>query len=159
MNRAFGLGLTLCLLSAISVIVTSGCGRSKPSNLPKTIPVKGTVTYKSSPVEGATVSFMPQDPKGKGAVAQTDKSGQYRLATPGVGDGVMPGAYRVKIAKTTSQSRLSEEQEKQYMAKGKQLPPNVEKDELPVKYKQEATSKLTADVKEGGKPIDFDLTD
>lgn len=159
MKSRFGHCPSLCLLSAFSVIAIAGCGGSKPSNLPKTAAVKGTVTYKSAPVEGATVSFMPQDAKGKGAVGKTDKSGEYRLATPGVGDGAIPGAYRVKIAKTTSQSRLTEEQEKQYMAQGKQLPSNVEKDELPVKYKQESTSKLTADVKEDGKPINFELTD
>lgn len=159
MKLRFGHCPSLYLLSAFSVIAIAGCGGSKPSNRPNTVPVKGTVTYKGAPVEGATVSFMPQDAKGKGAVGKTAKSGEYRLATFGAGDGVMPGSYRVKITKTTSQNRLTEEQEKQYMAQGKQLPPNVEKDELPVKYKQEATSQLTADVKEGGKPINFELTD
>lgn len=144
----------------VCVAAVVGCGRSTPSNRSQTVPVKGTVTYKNAPVEGATVSFLPQDAKSKGAVGRTDKSGRYRLTTFKPGDGALPASYRVVIAKTTSESRLSEDQQKEYLAKGKQLPPNVEKDDLPAKYKNDATSKLTADVKEGGKAeFNFELTD
>jgi len=153
---------SVCLLSTLSALVFAGCGgRSAPSDRPKTIVVSGKVTYKGSPVEGATVSFMPQDPKGRGAVGSTDKSGQYKLTTFGGGSGgAVPGSYRVKIAKTTMKSKLTEAQEKEYMGRGMPIPPPDQKDELPVKYKQEKTSGLTADVKDGGSnTFDFDLKD
>lgn len=159
MNHGLSRWLGLFLLSTFTVAVVVGCGGSKPSNRPKTIPVQGVVKYKGAPVEGASITLISQDPKGKGAVGRTDKSGKYQLTTFEPGDGVLPGSYLVKISKTTTKSQLTEQQEQEYMAKGKTLPPMVEKDELPAKYKQEKTSGLTAEVKEGAKPIDFELTD
>ena len=154
-TRALGWGL----VSTTLVFLVEGFGRSAPSNRPKTIPVQGVVKYKGTPVEGAMVSLVPQDPKGKGAVGTTDKSGKFQLTTFTAGDGALPGSYLVKISKTTTKSQLSEAQEQEYMAKGKPLPPMIEKDELPAKYKQEKTSGLTAEVKEGVKPLEFDLSD
>lgn len=160
MNCRFKQWVGVGVISALSLVVLAGCGPSTPSNRPKTNVVTGKVTYKGAPVEGATVSFIPTDPKGKGAVASTDASGQYKLTTfGGGGEGAVAGSYRVTIAKTTTKSKLTEKQEQEYMAKGMPMPPPEVKDELPVKYKQDASSGLTADVKEGGGSFDFDLKD
>jgi hypothetical protein len=148
-----------CLLCAILTPAISGCGGAAPSNRPKTIAVKGAVTYKGAPVADALLTFIPKDAKGKGAVGKTDASGQYQLTTFAPGDGAVPGSYSVTIAKTTSKSPLTEDQEHELMGKGMPLPPPVIKDELPVKYKQDKTSGLTAEVKEGAGPVNFDLTD
>lgn len=154
-TRTLGWGL----VSAMLVFAVGGCGRSATPGRPKTIPVHGVVKYKGAPVEGALVSLVPQDPKGKGAVGTTDSSGKFQLTTFTAGDGALPGSYFVKISKTTTKSQLSEKQEQDYMAQGKPLPPMIQKDELPPKYKQEKTSGLTVEVKEGVKPFEFDLSD
>jgi len=160
MNYGFKQWAGIGLLSALSLAVIAGCGPSAPSNRPKTNVVTGKVTYQGAPVEGATVSFLPADPKGRGAVGRTDASGQYKLTTfGGGGDGAVAGSYRVTVAKTTTKSKLTEEQEKEYMGKGTPIPPPDVTEGLPVKYKQDATSGLTADVKEGGGTFDFELKD
>lgn len=159
MKHAMKHGVGLFWLSGFALITAAGCGRSAPSDRPKTIPVQGTVKYKGEPVEGATITLVPQDPKGRGAVGKTDKSGKFQLTTFQAGDGALAGSYFVKISKTTSKSQLTEQQEQEYMAKGKPLPPMIQKDELPKKYKDEKTSGLKAEVKEGDKPLEFDLTD
>lgn len=160
MTCGFKQWIGLGLISAVSLAVIAGCGPSTPSNRPKTNVVTGKVAYKGAPVEGATVSFVPSDAKGKGAVGMTDASGQYKLTTFGSGDGAVAGSYRVSISKTVAKKRdLTEEQEKEYMAKNIPLPPPEVKDELPVKFKQDASSGLTADVKDGGGTFDFDLKD
>jgi hypothetical protein len=72
----------------------------------------------------------------------------------------MPGNYRVKISKTESKPRVSEEQEKSLMSAGKPIPPPIVTELLPKKYKVDATSRLTAEVKEKGDNVfKFDLTD
>ena len=79
-------GLTVLLGAAV------GCdGRRSP------VPVSGTVTLDGKPVEGATVTFhlLGDDPDGRLATGQTDKTGTFHLN----GDGARPGEYKVVITK------------------------------------------------------------
>lgn len=147
-----------CLLS---VACLNGCGGAKVDpNRPKTVAVKGTVHYKGQPVEGATVTFMAQTSKEKGATGQTDAKGEFRLMTFAPGDGAMPGNYRVKVSKTELKPRVSEEQLKKLQTAGQPTPPPIEMELLPKKYKSESTSGLTAEVKDkGDNSFSFDLTD
>ena len=66
----------------------------------------------------------------------------------------------MKIAKTVGGGPKTEEEAMALMESATGPPTFEEKDELPVKYKDESTSGLTADVKEGAdNAFPFDLTD
>lgn len=78
------------------VSILLGCG------IPNLGQVSGTVTYDGEPLDGATVSFMPEDSTGVFAVATTDEQGRYVLAAPikkGMIQGALAGKYRVTISK------------------------------------------------------------
>lgn len=149
------LGFLVCAL------VLTGCsGSPHDPNRPKTVPVSGTVTHNGKPVEGAAVTFMAQSAQGRGAIGRTDEAGRFTLTTFGANDGAIPGEYRVKIAKTVAEGTLSQEEAQKLQEKGKPVPPPVERDLLPVKYKKSETSTLTATVKEAGdNDFPFDLKD
>jgi len=151
----------VCLVSILSLTFLGGCGWAKVDpNRPKTVAVKGTVNYKGQPAEGATVTFIAQTAKEKGATGLTDANGNFRLMTFAPGDGAMPGNYRVKISRTESKPQVSDEEMKKLMNTGRQLPPPIETELLPKKYKSDATSGLTAEVKDkGDNAFTFDLTD
>ena len=150
--RRFG-----CLVLALVFI---GCGPAADPNRETTVPVTGTVTYSGEPVEGAMVTFVTGAAEGRGAFGTTDASGKFSLMTYVAGDGAVPGSYRVKISKTVMEGAPSEEEIKQYDEKGAEPPFGQEKDMLPAKYKNEAESGLTAEVKEGAENnFPFELTD
>lgn len=72
------------LLSGLMCIaILAGCDNSGGSAV-TLAPVTGVVTYKSAPLAGATVTFMPE--KGPLAMATTDLEGKFKLNT-----GAMPG--------------------------------------------------------------------
>jgi hypothetical protein len=90
------------------LLLISGCNKGG-EKLP-TVPVTGTVTYKGSPVEGATVSLIAKQPDGRGASGTTDSQGQFKLETFVGGNnmlaGAMPGDYSVTVRKRESTTEL-----------------------------------------------------
>lgn len=84
--------LGLCLTALLAM---SGCGGASSIGA---VPVTGTVTLDGQPVEGAAVTFAPQE-KGRAAAGVTDASGKFVLMTERPKDGAVPGAYRVGITK------------------------------------------------------------
>lgn len=78
-----------------------GCGGQ---SYPPTSPVSGTVTLDGKPVEGATVTFVPNDSKLRPAAGVTDSSGKYTLTSFRSGDGAMPGEYKVTVSKFFSEA-------------------------------------------------------
>jgi hypothetical protein len=71
----------------------AGCGGPKPNA------VRGKVTYKGAPVEGASVIFHPKGQTGPGVVRPvglTAADGTFALKTAGE-DGAPPGDYDVTI--------------------------------------------------------------
>jgi hypothetical protein len=64
------------------------------------VPVDGVVTLDGNPVAGAAVLFMPAGEAGRPASGRTNRRGIFRLSTYRVGDGALPGAYRVVVTKT-----------------------------------------------------------
>lgn len=149
------------LSGAVCMVLLVGCsGATQDPNRPKTYPVKGTVTHKGQPVEGAMVTFMAQTPEGRGATGRTDASGQFLLTTFGGNDGAMAGDYKISVSKIQVEGALSQEEAQKYQEKGKPLPPTVTKDLLPAKYKNAATSGLKTTVKaDGDNTVKLDLTD
>ncbi len=91
--RLFGGLLALAMMAAVS-----GCGGSG-----NTVKVQGKVTLDGAPLEGAGVTFIPEDPKIQVASGVTGSDGTFRLTTYNFGDGALPGDYRVTITKTEAQ--------------------------------------------------------
>lgn len=136
----------------------AGCSGAKS---PATAKVTGVVTYKGSPVEGATVIFAPSA-GGKPATAITDAEGHYALSTFGAKDGAVPGDYKVTVTKTTTEGtapELSYEKLNELSLRGEQPPGPVVKHVLPAKYASETTSGLDKTVKSGSNDFPLDLTD
>jgi hypothetical protein len=74
----------------------SGCGRGP------LVKVQGTVTLDGKPLEGATVSFVPEEGAGPPASGLTGSDGVFRLTTRTSGDGAQPGQYKVTISKSSA---------------------------------------------------------
>jgi hypothetical protein len=151
------------VVSIAVAVVVSGCtGGTDDADRADRVPATATVTYNGEPVEGATVTFSPQTSGNPPAYGTTDESGQVELTTYDHGDGAVPGKYNVAISKTDRPAagpEMSEEEMEEEMADAETsaAPPA---DLLPAKYKDAASSGLTAEVTEGGdNSFTFALTD
>ena len=82
-------GLMLLALAAV------GCGGKYSP-----VAVEGTVTLDGQPLDGAMVSFLPQEGAGRAATGMTDADGTFQLTTFQEGDGALPGTYRVIVTRT-----------------------------------------------------------
>jgi hypothetical protein len=133
----------LCVLFAALALGLSGCGDDRI----KTVPVKGTVTYKGKPVPNGTVMFTPLA-GGPTATGELHKNGTYTLTTYKHGDGAAVGQYKVVVvAMEDTSNRLPEDRNP--------LPPPI----VPDKYTSIATTDLQADVRAGDNVCDFELKD
>jgi hypothetical protein len=133
----------------------SGCG---PGNKLGTAPVTGTVTYKGQPVDGATVSFIP-DGDGRPATAITKAGGAYQLTTLD-SEGAMPGPYSVLVRKTEMPIASQESVSMEEALKLNNRPPPPPKELLPAKYGDAAKSPLKFEVKQGqANKFEIQLTD
>ncbi|NQW47776.1 MAG: hypothetical protein HQ464_08415 [Planctomycetes bacterium] len=132
---AVGLIASICLLS-------SGCGGGKEMGR-----VSGTATYRGKPVPDAVVRFPPkQKPPG---LARTDDKGRYTLNTLRKGDGGFAGTSVVTITPWI---------EPLDSITGGKPPPERPRPNIPERYRQAATSPLTAEVVAGkNNVIDFKL--
>jgi hypothetical protein len=135
--------------SSLCAVVLLGCDRAPEG--PDTIAVSGTITYQGRPVEGANVIFHPTDASATlASQAVTDANGRFELATHvGAGKfkpGIEPGKYAVAITKLDTASISTT------LAPPKNL--------LPLKYANQNTSGLTADVARAQENnFDFALSD
>jgi len=113
--------LRLALLS-LAIIWAVGCDNGL-------IMIKGTVTLDGEPLQGATVTFMRSDGKGRPAAGLTSEAGTFELTSFQINDGLPPGEYRVTITKVidgkdfkTSSSSIEEKHRVAY-AKAKSFSP------------------------------------
>lgn len=138
-----------------------GCSGGNPAG-PKSAPVKGKVTFKNLPVEGATVSFLG-DGKSPPAIAITDVAGQYILTTTRSGDGAVPGVHKVTVTKfvapPTAAKPKSGSMSMEDAAKAAQEAPPKPLSLLPERYASADSSGLQFTVKEGANDILIDLTE
>jgi hypothetical protein len=74
------------------VVAGSGCGGNG------TVYVKGRVTLDGNPVDGATVTFLPEQ-AGRPATGYTNNEGFFELSTFHKADGALPGSYLVLVLK------------------------------------------------------------
>src|SRR5262245_38358181 len=84
-TRSLSAGLGVVLL------VVAGCGGDSP------VAVRGTVTPDGTPVEGATVLFLPEGGTGRQATGLTGADGSFQLTTLSTNDGALRGKYKVVV--------------------------------------------------------------
>ena len=143
----------LWMASGALLLIGGGCG-GRPTGFPETAPVTGTVTLDGSPLEGATVSFLPAE--GRSSVGTTDGAGRYRLVFTGAVSGAVLGPHHVSVSKQAPDPAFKPTKEQQEMLKeGDFLIPLVEL--IPSRYQGRA-SELTAEVTAGRNTLDFALT-
>ena len=136
--------LPLTLVVMLLLVVLQGCGGGV-----RFAPVTGKVTLDGKPVVKAVVTFNPlpqpgSDIAGDSASGTTDENGQYTLKSYVKGDwkdGAQVGKHKVTI----TQKDVRGEGDRQII-----------REKIPKKYNIETT--LSADVKAGGPPINFELT-
>lgn len=149
-------GLPRGFYLVLAVLLCLGCSGEKGE---PTYEVTGVVTLNDTPIEGATVTFIPP-PGGRGAVGVTDASGRYKLTTDVRDDGARVGQYKVTVAKYESQSTgaAAAASEGEYTeGSTEDAPPaaNV----LPRKYADPSSSGFEANVVAGSNTFDFKLAD
>jgi hypothetical protein len=145
------------LMLLCAAAVPAGCGGDDQwtADRPRPVSVHGTVLYNQQPVEGATVTFVPQDHT-HAAVGRTDSSGRFQLRTFDRNDGAVPGRFQVTVSKVEVLSAGEEEP-----PDGEEdAPPTEEQSHLPDRYRSAESSGLEASVTEGGdNDFTFELED
>jgi len=82
----------LALIAVPLVLSLSGCGGN---DVPETAGVTGVVLYKGQPVDGAVVTFSPQE--GNPGTGRTGSDGRFVLTTYNAEDGAVPGKHTVTV--------------------------------------------------------------
>jgi hypothetical protein len=143
---------------ALGLLLVVGCSRRVDDTWtrmrPPVFPANGIVIYQGKPVAGATVMLESQSSddkaRGKVAIGHTDSGGRFRVRTYKEYEGAVAGPHRVSVTKF------------EYVEnKPANADPNIDyplipKPLLPERYKDFATSGLTATVTEQG-PNSFRL--
>jgi len=146
---------SISLFGLLFTCVLVGCG----SDLPKTVPVTGTVTLDGKPLAGATVNLVSDEgsiPSG----GTTDDAGNFTLKTM-VGDKMVEGAtvgtHKIAVSKTSSSGPAVEmdiEERKKMMEQMTTNPAitsNIKVEDLvPAKYKNPLQSGLVTNVTQDG---------
>jgi len=154
------------LLFFAIIFVTAGC--NKVARVPGLVKCEGTVTWNGNPVEGATVTFHPGHPNGRGGGGMTDATGKFKTTTLHADDGIEPGEYIVTIQKMTSVrggsgtpnvARELDDRGAVRAAPGRAAPDRSEDMyHIPPVYSNKSTSSLTAVVSSvGTKDLLFEL--
>lgn len=115
--------------------VVAGCGENR-------VEVSGTVMLDSEPLVGAIVYFIPEDEEKSPSMGTTDEQGRYTLFQSDE-PGAVVGNHRVRISTYKDANPYAEP------------PTQVVPERVPAKYNINST--LTAEVRDGASPIDFDL--
>jgi|GEM_PF-1525105 hypothetical protein len=158
----------IAVIGCCVVVAAMGCGGS--GNFAT---VKGTVSHKGNPVDGAKVEFhgTTQDAEKPGKsdifVTQTDNSGKYVISGVGKNPGIPPGMYKVVISKYEGNIALTGPEgamdagqlEAQRSDLGGNAPvQKTIKNHLPDEYASLATTKLSTVVEAGkNENVNFDL--
>jgi hypothetical protein len=81
---------TLCVVAILSL---AGCGDGGP----KLVKVTGKLQHHNKLHEQSSVWFEPETSDGKHAEAITGPDGSFVMTTTGIGEGVVPGKYKVGV--------------------------------------------------------------
>jgi len=139
-----------------------GCGEPKPE-VPTTYLVSIKIAYGGQPVEGASVTLVPQAQSGRGASGVTDANGVAKMGLPGLAEGAAPGKYWVTVSKVEggqSDPNMSAEEFYKQQSSDADAGPASPTHLLPTKYLSAQSSGLECEVKEQQDQLfEFDLTD
>lgn len=91
-----------CCFKRLAVILTLLAGCSDNGDRPDMAPVQGTVTLDGKPLEGAMISFKPNE--GQPSYSRTDSSGHYELNYLIDTKGAKIGSHKVKITTATEEN-------------------------------------------------------
>ena len=142
---ARSLGLSLAFLLGF----VAGCGKSGP----QMVPVNGNVTLDGSPVNGASVMFLPD--KGRPAQGNTDAQGHFSLNSIPGGAGAELGKYQVTVTLTKHTGVTAGADG---LESGPASGPVKVEYLVPQKYSDPKTSGITIEVKPGMEPVKLELT-
>jgi hypothetical protein len=137
----------VALIAMMVIAATVGCGRADMGR------VSGLVTFGGKPVADAVVSFRPQNRPM--AFGRTDATGRFTLNTYSKGDGAVKGVNRVSIEPWTPAPEAVPEP-------GQDPRPwkDLERADIPKKFRQEETSGLTVEVIAGKRnEFNFELAE
>jgi hypothetical protein len=138
-----GLKAILLLVIALTAGCSSGIGNDKwKSARPRTVPAAGTITLNGAPLEGAQIVLIPANGK-LGGSGVSDAKGAFRLTTFPPDDGVVPGSYRVMIAKAELPENPDPDAPESTV-------PKFAKSLIPARYSNPETSGLTVEVPDSG---------
>lgn len=147
--RRFSIGLLGSVL-----LMFGGCGGGRSADLPKLVPVSGTVTLDGKPVAGASVNFVPAGKtRGGMCYGMTDDNGRYELLAGDRQKGAPAGEFRVTCSKwirADGSPFTSDGTQSPEMAGAKQM--------LASRYSDQARTELKATVPDTGGTFDFALT-
>lgn len=127
-----------CLNLVVGILMVSGCGGSPDG--PTLATVKGKITYQGKPLTVGQISFIPDSSKGTAgpmASGRVNENGEFQLQTFKPGDGAIVGSHKVVIS---SYKEVAFDPDA----------PNVSLESvsyIPVKYADDKTSGLVAEVK------------
>ena len=135
------------LIAMMVIAATVGCSRADMGR------VSGVVTFGGKPVADAVVSFRPKNRPM--AAGRTDATGRFTLNTYSKGDGVVKGVNHVSIEPWTPAPEAVPEP-------GQDPRPwkDLERADIPKKFRQEETSGLTVEVIAGKRnEFNFELAE
>ena len=143
----------VCLI-CLAFLATLGCGGD---GRPSLVPVTGTVLLNDEPIEGAQLTFTPDNHKGgygRPSSAVTDASGQFSPWTYAPGDGLPPGKYVVTITKQQPETLRGEPLDEEMVGSS----PYQIRWLIPQVYSEIESSGLAAEVTRSGlEPSEFRL--
>jgi len=153
--------MRLRLIPLVAILALVGCDSG-----PKLVPVTGTVTMNGKPLEGAMVSFLPDqaNPIATTGSDTTGPAGNYKIMTRGRA-GLAPGKYKVGISKVETPKgvgsnlpdEIKEDPTQAALATGRTAvpPPPGSKKAKPDASRIEDLR--DAEVEAGGSVLDFDV--
>lgn len=88
--RITGIGLLAVALG----IGLSGCGGKSGPTL---VQLSGTILFEGRPIPPGTLTFIPKEGQGPTATGTIADAGRFTVSTHHPGDGISPGAYRIRV--------------------------------------------------------------
>lgn len=143
------------LVIALSVGLVCGCGSGLKAR-PAIAKVKGTVTYKGSPVANATVNFTAEGAP-RIATGMTDDQGRFQLSTYDTNDGAPVGTHKVTVTRVESTGPVGKMSPMDLASKGPPPPPKG--GAIPMKYTDVKTTPLLSTVEAGSNEKNLVLED
>jgi len=165
----------ILFMLVLAVFLFSGCGKSRPKDMPNVYPVNITITDGTTPLDGATVILVADAAMAESRPANlvvggtTDSTGKVDLRTT-MGTysekGAPLGQYKVTIQKDQPIVQTVSDDELQKMDMGERLAHSrklmAERDAkpklVPVPLTQSSTTPLRLEVKEKDTALEVDVT-